>query len=487
MTDSFDFDGTSCAIESGKKIINPPKESGENVREPVKTPHSVAPSSDTISGIATGDNSEENTRVEEAHMILSNSSAPTLSYSLRNRKQNRLIYDLKYHPMDDSVRPTQAAKRRSAHGQRHVCFDSDDSSEASTVINTDTEGSGDEQSEIEKQPKRDAKGKKRKLALSQSLSIEPTRRSSRKVSDIKTSYNMKVHPQDEFLVISSDEDEPPVSKGKRKRTTRRNIKSDPNSDDGVAVSKPTRQQKVHGTDYSTSDRIDSTDDQISSTVQVETEAHTNFIADFAVMESSPSSPVAVNQGNCIRNREGMDLEHLSPGERYFPHGKYSRSFPPGQPFEIFHEKLEDQLAREALAASPLNYEHDDKENTHKNINAESERLSATHTGVSVIPAAQYIQSSDDRELSFHRALVNNVLYDDPAPETYGLDGTYSHHREESKHLADCMSILASGVGLPPGRTEAEPEVDSQDSVLGLRKPGYSTEFDLVMGRSSPSA
>ncbi|KNG51569.1 hypothetical protein TW65_91055 [Stemphylium lycopersici] len=463
MTDSFDFDGTSCAIESGKTIINPPKESGENVREPVKTPHSVAPSSDTISGIATGDNSEENTRVEEAHTILSNSSAPTPSYSLRNRKQNRLIYDLKYHPMDDSVRPTQAAKRRSAHGQRHVSFNSDDSSEASTVINTDTEGSGDEQSEIEKQPKRNAKGKKRKLALSQSLSIEPTRRSSRKVSDIKTSYNMKVHPQDEFLVISSDEDEPPVSKGKRKRTTRRNIKSDPNSDDGVAVSKPTHQQKVHGTDYSTSDRIDSTDDQISSTVQVETE-------DFAVMESSPSSPVAVNQGNCIRNREGMDLEHLSPGERYFPHGKYSRSFPPGQPFEIFHEKLEDQLAREALAASPLNYEHDDKENTHKNINAESERLSATHTGVSVIPAAQYIQSSDDRELSCHRALVNNVLYDDPAPETYGLDGTYSHHREESKYLAD-----------------SEPEVDSQDSVLGLRKPGYSTEFDSVMGRSSPSA
>lgn len=183
----------------------------------------------------------------------------------------------------------------------------------------------------------------------------------------------------------------------------------------------------------------------------------------------------------------MSVWHLSPGERYFPHDKDSWSFSSGQPFEIFHENLEDQLAREALAASPLNYEHDDKENTTNNIDAESERLSATNAGISVIPAAQYIQSSDDRELSCHRALVNNVLYDDPIPETYGLDGTYSHHREETRALAECMNILATGSDLPPGQTEAGPEEDTQDSVLGPRKPRYSTDFDSVMGGSSPSA
>jgi hypothetical protein len=129
------------------------------------------------------------------------SSIPASSYSLRNRRaaQGKLVYDVKYHPMDDSVRPTQAAKRRSAHGE--IQFSSDDVSESFSVhAESDVEEDGNNQEEGQK-AKPTKKGRKR--ARQQSRSPEPTRRSSRQTATPKISYNMSVHPQDRDLEESS--------------------------------------------------------------------------------------------------------------------------------------------------------------------------------------------------------------------------------------------------------------------------------------------
>jgi hypothetical protein len=129
------------------------------------------------------------------------SSIPASSYSLRNRRaaQGKLVYDVKYHPMDDSVRPVQAAKRRSAHGE--IQFSSDDISESFSVqAESDEEEEGDHQEE-EQIARPTKKGRKR--ARQYSRSPEPTRRSSRQTATPKISYNMNVHPQDRDLEESS--------------------------------------------------------------------------------------------------------------------------------------------------------------------------------------------------------------------------------------------------------------------------------------------
>jgi hypothetical protein len=163
------------------------------------------------------------------------SSATTSSYSLRNRgaKQGKLAYDVKYHPMDDLIRPSQAAKRRSAHREELIL--SDNSSEASTIIETDAEESSNEESEPEEQPKPTSRGKKRSQAKSQARSVQGTRRSTRKMPVPKTSYNMDIHPQDKFLVISSDDDdeETEVSAKKRRKLAHSRVVDSTSSDEGT--------------------------------------------------------------------------------------------------------------------------------------------------------------------------------------------------------------------------------------------------------------
>jgi hypothetical protein len=170
------------------------------------------------------------------------------------------------------------------------------------------------------------------------------------------------------------------------------------------------------------------------------------------VETSLPSPVIFNPQNSMLHKEDGEAWNLSPGKRRFRHDKDAWPVAPGQPFDIFCEKLADQLDREAHAASPLNYEHDDKENEADNDNIEIDPLSTTHTGVSIIPETQYRQSSEDHELSTHHALINYALYEDPHPQTYGLDGAHCSRQEEMDAFSESMNILASGRGLPFGKS-----------------------------------
>ena len=131
------------------------------------------------------------------------SFAPSSSYTLRNRgvKQSKLVYDVKYHPIDDSIRPSLAAKRRSVHGEQLL---SDDSLYEPVDAEIVSPMQLDDDTEIWNVPKKATTGKKRKRTLGQES--EPTRRSSRKTSCSKTAYNMNVHPQDEDLKIPSAND-----------------------------------------------------------------------------------------------------------------------------------------------------------------------------------------------------------------------------------------------------------------------------------------
>jgi hypothetical protein len=199
-----------------------------------------------------------------------------------------------------------------------------------------------------------------------------------------------------------------------------------------------------------------------------------------IRTSSPISSVATPPSYGIRRKEGLKVWNMQPGERYFRHDRDAWPVSPGQPFQIFNEKLEDQLAREAMEASPLNYEHDDKENDMNT--AELDSLPDMYGGISVMPASQWRQSNEDRQLSGHYDLVNEALYDDPPALSYGLDGTHGGHEDPPNGCAEGMELLVSGGHLPKGQTQEEAQIDTQDSVLG---PNVSSETlasaDSVMG------
>lgn len=112
------------------------------------------------------------------------------------RAKSTLMYDQKYHPMDDIVRPSQAAKRRSLHGEQPRLWSGSDG-EVSQELHSDVESvAGDEYSH-DKESQQPMQGRKRKR--SRSRHPEPTRRLSRRRTNPKVSYNMKIHPQDSDL------------------------------------------------------------------------------------------------------------------------------------------------------------------------------------------------------------------------------------------------------------------------------------------------
>ena len=112
------------------------------------------------------------------------------------RVKSTLVCDQKYHSLDDIIRPSQAAKRRSLHGERLTLPDGSNDS-ASEGSGSDV-GSmvGDEDSDDE-ESRPSTGGRKRKRFIS--LTPEPTRRSSRRRTQPKVSYDMKIHPQDSDL------------------------------------------------------------------------------------------------------------------------------------------------------------------------------------------------------------------------------------------------------------------------------------------------
>lgn len=112
------------------------------------------------------------------------------------RAKGALVYDQKYHPMDDIIRPLQAAKRRSLHGEKRNRTNNVDASSSDQSDSDVRSMAGDEDSDKE-EPQPFKCGDKRKR--SRSRTPEFIRRSSRRRTNPNVSYNTKVHPQDSDL------------------------------------------------------------------------------------------------------------------------------------------------------------------------------------------------------------------------------------------------------------------------------------------------
>lgn len=123
-------------------------------------------------------------------------SAPTCPPTRRSaRVKSTLVYDQKYHPLDDVIRPSHAAKRRIIHGEQPLMA-SGSNGETPEELGSDVgSAAGDEDGDdgdLQPTPIR-----KRKRA--RPLTSKPIRHSSHRRSKPKTSYNMKLHPQDSDL------------------------------------------------------------------------------------------------------------------------------------------------------------------------------------------------------------------------------------------------------------------------------------------------
>ncbi|KAF1919622.1 hypothetical protein BDU57DRAFT_147297 [Ampelomyces quisqualis] len=399
---------------------------------------------------------------------LPTSSMPPSTYSLRNRRATRgkLVYDVKYHPMDDRIRPTQAAKRRSAHGEIQVISDNEsDTSESFSVHAESGDDEGEDDREIEEKAKPIRKGKKR--ARHCSTTPEPIRRSSRRTTKPKMSYNMNFHPQDQDLEVSSDNDsEIEVPSGRRKRQKiSRSIEKDSSSPVKV---------KGRSTAVVISSEVSDKEDEESAcndvgSVELKDQTTPCEEQDNQIRMSSPLSVVTTPPPYGIRKKEGLDVWFLKPGERYFRHDKDSWPKRQRPAFDIYTERLEDQLAVEANALSPLNYDHEDKENDV--TNTRSEEAAGPTDGITVIPAQYRSLFGDGDALSHHLPAMDAFYTTNRMFSPYdlgGSDGANDCHdlSTQKKSIAAAMSILASSDHLPSA-SDAQKVAQEPDSVCGL--------------------
>ncbi|KAI8942516.1 hypothetical protein NX059_000580 [Plenodomus lindquistii] len=389
------------------------------------------------------------------------SSAPTSAYSLRDRgaKQKRLVYDLKYHPMDDRTRPTHAAKRRLAYGE-HLPS-SDDSSDCFSVqTDADTqphsddsfEGASTRQKRVSRQSKHD---KKRTRKRSRSPPV-PTRRSARRVSEEKKFYNMSMHPQDKDLeLLSSDDEEVSMSFPKRRKTTPKKC-----SDSDATVltgskSKSVRSRPIIVSSESGQTSTDQEDgimagDTFDTIMQMDPKEvlHVN---DTRAKSTSPTPSIPTPVPHGVRRRESLDVWKLMPGERYFRHDRDSWPYTLGLPFDIWDEQKEGQVAEDAMTGFPLNFEHDDKENQ---LDSTDQHYSDPHEGITVIPASQYRGLDGSASAVLNSGLAREALYEERrlGSDTYGFsaDGAYDEN---------AMRPLASGAHLPQETFKNKPGSD----------------------------
>ncbi|KAJ4351719.1 uncharacterized protein N0V89_007062 [Didymosphaeria variabile] len=266
----------------------------------------VVPSDDII--ISTAEDSVPASSVPpSSHM----KSSHMTRGSTRGTRSNNLAYNQKYHPMDEYLRPSQAAKRRAEHG-----LDDEDNDSA----NFEEQDNGDSDSEVEDLPQMKKRKKLDKFALHQGT--QGTRRSSRSVNrDVL--YDMNIHPQDsqlEHMTTDSTVD-----------------KANDENDDIVSIGSSAATEEVDKPEVR--ERLDDASHWTASSPPRSTPLSTISIDNL----EQPSNPIHTPQ---IDERERSSL---SPRLQQTP-------------FAIHEEPLQVQLAKEATATVPIDHEHDDKEN-----------------------------------------------------------------------------------------------------------------------------
>ncbi|KAJ4301431.1 hypothetical protein N0V90_003523 [Kalmusia sp. IMI 367209] len=238
------------------------------------------------------------------------SMPPPSSYMTRgstsgNRSPD-LAYDQKYHPIDEFLRPSQAAKRRAEHG-----LDDEESEEADhgecydSESDSDIDIDNDIDSNINDQPQTKKRKRRNKPTARQGI-----RRSARQVNrDVL--YNANVHPQDEQL---------------RQINTDSSIEE---INDEEATSAPGVEER----------EIVSSNDDASN------------LSASSSPRSTPLSMISI---------DNMGYRTVLPDSSFS--GRHIRPRLEPTPFVIYEEPLHIQLAKEAAAEDPVEFEDDDKEN-----------------------------------------------------------------------------------------------------------------------------
>ncbi|KAH7068746.1 hypothetical protein BKA63DRAFT_93620 [Paraphoma chrysanthemicola] len=380
------------------------------------------------------------------------SSLSASKYAFRNRRANhsKLAYDVKYHPMDDDIQPTRAAKRRLAHGKtQSILVDTSGSSSENNEGGTDDHNAAANSTDEEEAV---VQSKSRKRRRCQNWPLEPCRRSSRKTSGAKISYDMSIHPQDadlEMLKIEldSEEEDEDEDEDEDEENIANDFRSVWEQSPGYIGGEFTAELDAD----TTSPRPDCTTTDRDSSAATEMRSETEAPALVAVMSPS-SSTIAAPPRYSVCRQEGLDVWLLEPGERYFRHDRESWVSSPSLPFHIHPEQLEDQLAADANAASPYIFDHDDKENDEANSTLEQ----ASNVGMmSIMPASQYRRTREESHASRERLTVDGALYDfDHSRSPYGLggnDGTHELYKPGigGTFVNDCLRVLVSGEQLPP--------------------------------------
>jgi hypothetical protein len=390
------------------------------------------------------------------------SFTPPSSFCRRSarEKPSKLVYDQKYHPLDDVIRPSHATKRRSIHGEE--CLSEDDLSVSSfggsdASIDSDTEK---ESRAIKAKPTK--KGPKR-VKFDIKLP-EPTRRSSRQKFQPRVSYNAQVHPQDDLLELAFAEDEtakPSSASKRRRRNSDRSDEEYEQSDDHFSprglrqqsgcttinsdgmLLKKIYHQSSHFACYSSAGcnhlRFGHFKKTLTTSPDTVPESPDPF------RSSSPSSPietVASDQSPIISKNPQGDQRFL----------RYRDTLPEtrGEHFELWVDKFNDQLAHDANAASPLKFDHDDKENDVSNPNLDPEP--DVNSGVSVMPLSLHRSSVGGHRVYGGTSMAQEALYshDESVTTPYGLgtSATYSMVNNGPQFHPDYLRILASSEHLP---------------------------------------
>ncbi|KAF2121520.1 hypothetical protein BDV96DRAFT_627841 [Lophiotrema nucula] len=339
------------------------------------------------------------------------SSIPASSYRTRNQvrgsQKSHLCYDQKYHPMDDVVRPSQAVKQKSKHGE--LSLGSEDTLFSSFDNGNHTE-SDTEHEEI--QPKR-PKSKSKSVRPSS----QPSRRTSRHVNKTPL-YNMGIHPQDADLdrLSTSSQSDGPV----RKRRKRGSDSAEEISDGERDIRAETRYSIVADSEY-----ILISENSAISTIP-------------------PEQPSDASLGPPDRNR----MQSTMTSEKTYYYGLDAS--PSATSVPIYEEPLAEQLAREASAPAPIEFYEDDKEN--EEAHPDLEPVPDPYSGITIRPASTTRSIQTD---------IGGDVFDKFDPGQYLSDPTETE--------ANSMTITPSGALRVDGAGDAYVGASQNNLRVGRHK------------------
>ncbi|KAF2645346.1 hypothetical protein P280DRAFT_513257 [Massarina eburnea CBS 473.64] len=293
------------------------------------------------------------------------SSKATSSHNTRastsTRRRSQIRYNQKYHPMDDVIRPRQAAKLRATYAS--------DSGSQETNFRGSYDSPTSSASEIV-EPKR------------QVLTRPPTRRSARRYNP-DVLYDMKVHPQDAIIEGMNE-----VGSGssdivdRRKKANAGEVVShsgEPTEQLEVADSESGQDSEISESDNNhagESDEDHVSDSENNSSLESEVESSDNE----AESSFSPPIPATFTFAPWSDAPLGSPLSDITdivhPHDPNAPPRRVPRSRPSRSPrtpsFQIFTESDAVQGAAIASGLGPLPYPHDDQENDDSILRGEPE-------------------------------------------------------------------------------------------------------------------